>query len=300
MSNKAVFIDRDNTLIEDPGYLADPSAVKLLPGVELAIRSLHQSGFKIVIVTNQSGIARGLLTEETLEAIHGELRRKLGEKGVHLDGIYYCPFHPEGSVEQYTTESDMRKPRPGMLLKAAEDMDIDLAASWMIGDGARDVEAGQRAGCRTVRVRTKTKHPDDDENVQADYTVRNLVDAAKVILRSGPAKSASARVTPASGVRAEPASEPSAPERAETAMDDSKVRQEILRHVRQLVASQQSEDFSFTKLIAGIIQMIALLPLAMTIYKAMMEDVATATMWGTITVAIQVMALTFFLMQRPR
>ncbi len=300
MPNKAVFIDRDNTLIEDPGYLADPSAVKLLPGVELAIRSLHQSGFKVVVITNQSGIARGLLTEETLEAIHGELRRKLGEKGVHLDGIYYCPFHPAGSVEKYATESDLRKPQPGMLLKAAEDMDIDLARSWMIGDGARDVEAGQRAGCRTVRVRTKVKHPDDDENVQADYTVRNLVDAAKVILRSGPSKSAPARDATAASEREKPASEPSAPERTETALDDSKVRQEILRYVRQLVASQQSEDFSFTKLIAGIIQMIALLPLAMTIYKAMTNEVPVATMWGTITVAIQVMALTFFLMQRPR
>ena len=126
--------------------------MKLLPGVELALKSLAAAGFKIVVVTNQSGIARGLLTEETLAQIHAELRRQLSEKGAHLDAIYYCPYHPEGTVEAYAMESDLRKPQPGMLLKAAEEMDIDLPASWMVGDDARDIEAGQRAGCRTIRL----------------------------------------------------------------------------------------------------------------------------------------------------
>ena len=153
MAGKAVFLDRDNTVIEDPGYISDPQVVKLLPGVELAIKSLAQAGYKVVVVTNQSGVARGLLTEEMLERIHTELRRQLGQHGAHLDGVYYCPFHPEGTVEQYAKDSDLRKPKPGMLLKAAQELDIDVSASWMVGDSARDIEAGQRAGCRTVRVR---------------------------------------------------------------------------------------------------------------------------------------------------
>ena len=109
MSNRAVFLDRDNTVIEDPGYLADPGAVKLLPGVELAIKSLTQAGYKIVIVTNQSGIARGRLTIEMLEKIHAEMQRQLAERGAHVDGIQYCPYHPEGTVEEFSQDSELRK-----------------------------------------------------------------------------------------------------------------------------------------------------------------------------------------------
>ncbi|MFB3891578.1 MAG: D-glycero-alpha-D-manno-heptose-1,7-bisphosphate 7-phosphatase [Phycisphaerae bacterium] len=186
MANKAVFVDRDHTLIEDPGYLSDPAAVKLLPGVGPALKSLSAAGFRIVLVTNQSGIARGILTEETLAGIHDELRRQLAQHGAALDGVYYCPFHPEGVIEKYARESDMRKPKPGMLLAAAKDMDIDLTASWMVGDGARDIEAGQRAGCRTIRVRVPSRPPSgepQDEDVQADFTVHNMVEAARIILR---------------------------------------------------------------------------------------------------------------------
>lgn len=188
MANKAVFLDRDQTIIEDTGYLSDPAGIKLLPGVESAIKSLSSAGYKIVVVTNQSGVARGLLTEETLDRIHDELRRQLAEKDAYLDAIYYCPFHPEATIEAYAVDSELRKPKPGMLLKAAAEMEIDLADSWMVGDSARDVEAGQRASCRTIRVRTlradtHKQGEQEDEGVQADFTVRNLVDAARIILR---------------------------------------------------------------------------------------------------------------------
>jgi D-glycero-D-manno-heptose 1,7-bisphosphate phosphatase len=183
MTQKCVFLDRDNTLIEDPGYLSDPGAVKLMPGVDLALRSLAEAGFKLVVVTNQSAIARGLLTVPTLDAIHAELRRQLGEQGVRLDGIYYCPYHPEGTVEPFAIDSDERKPNPGMLRRAAKELDLDLSVCWMIGDSPRDVEAGQRAGCRTIRVRLKDEGgPETDEDVREDFTVRNLVDAARIIL----------------------------------------------------------------------------------------------------------------------
>ncbi|MCD4825217.1 MAG: HAD family hydrolase [Phycisphaerae bacterium] len=190
MSDKAVFLDRDGTIIEDPGYLADPSRVKLLPGVELAIKSLRQAGYKIVVVTNQSGVARGLFSEDDLESIHAEMRRQFAEKGAMLDAIYYCPYHPAGTVMQYARESDLRKPSAGMLLKAAAEMDIDLAGSWMVGDSARDVGAGQRGGCRTIRIltpahdviRPAAMRKEEDE-FHADFDVRNLVDAARMIMR---------------------------------------------------------------------------------------------------------------------
>ena len=311
MAHKAVFVDRDRTLMEDPGYISDPQGVKLLPGVELAIRSLHQAGYKVVVVTNQSGVARGLLAEEMLEEIHAELRRQLGEKGVHLDAIYYCPYHPEGTVEQYAIESELRKPKPGMLLKAAAEMDIDLAASWMVGDSARDVEAGQRAGCKTVRVRLrplKAHAPEDqDESVLADFTVRNLVDAARIILReNSPQPAQPAAEVAKAGLEASPpprdlAGEPAGSEPIDT-MDDRKVRQEILRHVRRLAVERYAEEFSFTKLLAGVVQMLALLALLMTFWRMLQgdEQLPAATLWGIITVALQMMALTFFIMQRSR
>ncbi len=297
MPHRAVFMDRDNTIIEDPGYLSDPEAVKLLPGVELAIKSIRQAGYKVVVVTNQSAVARGLMTEENLETIHAELRRQLAEKGAHLDGIYYCPFHPEGTVEKYTKESELRKPRPGMLLKAAEEIDIDLTSSWMIGDSGRDVEAGQRAGCRTIRVRLRPSQSHtvgpavQDEDAQADYTVRNLVDAARLILRAGPIRSAGG--TPPVAVTDETSTT------AET-MDDSKVRQEILRCVRQLVSERGREEFSFTKLLGGILQMLTLLALLLTFWRMLQNEIPAATLWGVITVVLQLMALTFFIMQKQK
>ncbi len=302
MPNKAVFVDRDRTLMEDPGYISEPEAVKLLPGVELAIKSLHQAGYKVVVVTNQSGVARGLLTEEALGEIHAELRRQLSAKGVHLDGIYYCPYHPEGTVERYAKESDLRKPQPGMLLEAASELDIDLSRSWMVGDSARDVEAGQRAGCRTIRVRSSQTHPQDsDESAQADHSVRNLVDAARIILRQRPT-TAPATVRPPAGAR------PAAPEVSEAEgasveqMDDSRVRQEILRHVRRLAAERHTEEFSGTRLIGGIVQMLAIAGLFMAFFRMLQrqEDIQAAMLWALIAVALQVMALTFFMMTRPK
>jgi D,D-heptose 1,7-bisphosphate phosphatase len=218
MANKAVFLDRDHTLIEDPGYLSDPASVKLLPGVDLALKSLAAGGFKTVVATNQSGVARGLLTEETVGHIHAELRRQLADKGAHLDAIYYCPYHPEGTVEAYARDSEFRKPQPGMLLKAAQELDIDLVASWMVGDSALDVEAGQRAGCRTIRLRpSATPMPGEvsQEDVQPDFTARNLVEAARTILRESGYGAPQPVAAPAEAPLATPEPEPSAPSEPE-------------------------------------------------------------------------------------
>lgn len=315
MANKAVFLDRDNTVTEDPGYLSSPDQVKLRPGVELALKSLSQAGYKLVVVTNQSGIARGLLTVEQLEAIHAELRRQLAEKGAHLDAVFYCPYHPEGTVVEYAKDSDLRKPEPGMLLKAAAQMDIDLSKSWMVGDSPRDMEAGQRAGCRTVRVRTpgETHHPAVEgtlEDVQADLTVRNVVEAAREILRhdsqadAAAAEPAESQAPPPLPLE-EPVAAPSAAAAEQTEphndKNDSQVRREILSYVRQLVRAEEHEEFSITKLLAGIIQMVAILALFVTAWKMIAGGAtATASLWAQVAMTLQVMALTFFMMQRGK
>jgi len=145
MAVKAVFLDRDNTLIEDPGYLADPNAVRLLPGAELAVKSFMQAGYKVVVVTNQSGIAKGVMSEETVVSIHRSLRRFLRERHrLDVTDILYCPHAGD--------ECACRKPKPGMLREAARRHRIDLAASWMVGDAERDIAAGRAAGCRTIFV----------------------------------------------------------------------------------------------------------------------------------------------------
>jgi D,D-heptose 1,7-bisphosphate phosphatase len=315
MPNKAVFLDRDHTLIEDPGYLADAGAVKLLPGVETAMKSLAASGYKIVVVTNQSGVARGLLTVETLEAVHAELKRQLAERGVHLDAVYYCPFHPEGTVEGYIQDSDLRKPKPGMLLKAAAEMDIDLSKSWMVGDKARDVEAGLRASCRTIRLRQNVQpFPGevDDEDIQADYTVKNLVEAARIILyeADGLPKTAvepvPAETAPAAPLQSAPRggtgkkeSSSTSEKPARTTDEEQHTRREILRYVRQM-AQAEEDEFSFTKLIAGIVQVFAIISLALALWKMLGDQNTAAAMWAQVATALQVMALTFFLMNRSR
>ncbi len=154
MSRPAVFLDRDGTIIWDPSYLTQLSQLRLLRGAAAAIRLLNRAGFAVVIATNQSGVARGLLTEETLRTIHDALLLRLRRRGAHLDGIYYCPYHPEAEVSQYRVDSDCRKPAPGMLLQAARELDLDLSRSYSVGDSARDLEAGRRAGCRAVLVLT--------------------------------------------------------------------------------------------------------------------------------------------------
>jgi len=302
MASKAVFLDRDGTIMEDREYLDDPAGVKLLPGAELAIKSLSQAGYKIVVVTNQSGVARGLLSEETLRKIHEELQRQLAEKGAKLDGIYSCPFHPEGTVEEYAMESSLRKPAPGMLLKAAEELDIDLSSSWMVGDSGRDIEAGRAAGCRTILIRTPARpHSATTEHrPQADACVRNLVDAARVILReegSSPPSRAAAGRDPAAG----PKTGDLAPvDTEQQPVSDSEVRMEILRHLRQFVRSQHEEEFSFTKLIGSIVQMLTLLAVVIGVIKMVMDELQAATLWLQIALVFQVMALTAFSVGRKK
>lgn len=171
---RAVFLDRDGVLIEDTGYPDDPDRIALLPGVAEGLRRLQAGGWRLVVVTNQSGIARGKFSLETLEAIHARLRELLAAEGVRLDALYYCPHHPDGSEPRFRTACNHRKPAPGMLRSAAEALGLDLAACWMIGDKESDVRAGQAAGCRTVRI--------GPGETAADARANDLVEAARQIM----------------------------------------------------------------------------------------------------------------------
>ncbi|WP_034388901.1 HAD-IIIA family hydrolase [Deinococcus sp. YIM 77859] len=151
---RAVFLDKDGTLIPDVPYNVDPALIRLSPGVGKALRALHGAGFALVVVTNQSGVARGLFPASALEGVEARLRELLAAEGVPLAGFYACPHHPGGAVAEYARDCDCRKPRPGLLRRAAAELDLDLGASWMVGDILNDVEAGRRAGCRTVLLDT--------------------------------------------------------------------------------------------------------------------------------------------------
>ena len=295
-SARAVFLDRDHTVIHDPGYLSNPEAVKLLPGVERAIRSLAQAGYKIVVVTNQSGVARGLISVETLDAIHTEMRRQLAAGGAHVDGVYYCPYHPDGTVQEYAAESELRKPRPGMLLRAAKDLDIDLAASWMVGDSPRDIEAGQRAGCRTVRIRSGHTRPPGEamnDDVQADFTVRTLPEAAKVILHPNlsrdSVRSGLATFVATGGTHVE-----------SEADDAAKVRQEILDCVKGLAEGAPSGGCKIARSIGTVAQGLAVLALIGAILALAWGEKLFAVVHAVVALTLQVMVLTFFTIDRRK
>lgn len=187
MSDKAIFLDRDDTLIEDPGYINNPEQVKLLEGVPEALIQLKALGYKLIVVTNQSAVAHGIVTEKVLGEIHDRLKQLLADKNAYLDRIYYCPYHPEGVVPKYRKESDLRKPSPGMLLKAADEMDIDLGQSWCVGNGSRDIEAGVRAGCKTILIDLPPSHQKPIRpsvtltRVNPDYKAVNIKEAVNII-----------------------------------------------------------------------------------------------------------------------
>lgn len=150
----AVFLDRDGTINEEVGYLDGPEKLKLLPGAAEAIRLVNASGMKAVVVTNQSGVARGIFDEVVVGAAHARLRELLLLEGGFLDGIYFCPHHPTEGRGRYLLSCDCRKPAPGLLLQAAAELNLDPAGSYMVGDTLKDIEAGERVGARGVLVRT--------------------------------------------------------------------------------------------------------------------------------------------------
>lgn len=189
----AVFLDRDGVLIEDVDLLVSQDQVHLIRGAAEGVKALRESGFLVVVVSNQTVVARGLATEADVCAVHGHIQRLLLIEGTTaIDRFYYCPHHPNATLPEYRIACTCRKPRPGMLLSAADDLSIDLSASYMIGDRMSDVAAGQRAGCQTILVQSgrhldpPIESPDPiSSSCQPDFVCTDLRQAAEWILSSG-------------------------------------------------------------------------------------------------------------------
>lgn len=175
---KAVFLDRDGTINKYVGFLREIDDFELIPSIPDAIKKINASGYLAIVVTNQPVIARGEVTWGELEEIHNKMETELGKKGAYLDAIYFCPHHPhkgyEGEVTELKVDCDCRKPKPGMLLKAAQIFNIDLSKSWMVGDGEDDVKAGLEAGCRTVLI--SNSEINDTEDYGQDYTYGSVLE----------------------------------------------------------------------------------------------------------------------------
>ena len=150
----AVFLDRDGTINEEVGYLDRLEKLRLIPGAAEAIRLINKSGLKAVVVTNQSGVARGLFTEAFVDDVHSHLRKMLRKEGASLDGFYFCPHHPTEGRGRYLRSCSCRKPSPGLLLRAAEELSLEAERSYMVGDTLKDIEAASRVGARGILVRT--------------------------------------------------------------------------------------------------------------------------------------------------
>ena len=177
MGNRAVFIDRDGTINVNYGYISDPDDFKMYPGVAKGIKLLNEKGFKIIVITNQSGIARGYFSKGVLENIHEKMKKELSKEDAGVDAIYYCSHHPD-------EKCNCRKPNPGLLEKAIKDFDIDVKNSFIIGDRMLDVEAGHKIGCKTVLVpedKELVKKEREESNVKPDFICNDFYTGAKWI-----------------------------------------------------------------------------------------------------------------------
>lgn len=191
MGDRAVFLDRDGVLVRDVHLATRPEQLELLPGVPGALATLTGAGFRLVVVTNQTVVARGLLSEDGLARLHDELAARIrARSGVELAGFYVCPHHPRADLPAYRLACSCRKPGPGLVERAARELDLVLAESFLVGDRPSDVAAGRRAGCRTVQVRTgrhgeppiETAEPFDPELATPDHGCEDLPAAAAWIV----------------------------------------------------------------------------------------------------------------------
>lgn len=328
MSNKAIFLDRDDTLIEDPGYINNPDQVKLLDGVPEALNELKALGYKLVVVTNQSAVARGIVTEKVLADIHERLRELLAEKNAFLDDIYYCPYHPDGVVTKYRKESNYRKPNPGMLLEAADDMNINLNESWCIGNKSSDVEAGQRAGCKTVLVDGPSHQKESGSTIPSakitgDYKAVNMKEAVNIIkkhlrtpagdvtesqetepIRNEPAEQnerVSDVVEPAPEAEKQeprPEFQEKTQELESPAASTDELLGDILIQLKNMQRTEMFHEFSVMRLLAGVVQVLVLFCLLITVWFLMSPTRQNDLIFMALGFAtvLQIMALTFYTM----
>ena len=195
MNRGGIFLDRDGTINTEVDYLSTPDQLELIPRSADAIREANGLGFKVFIITNQSGIARGILTEQQLSLVHDELNRRLTELDAHIDAFYFCPHHPDYGAAEYKKDCDCRKPNTGMIRQAAKEFNIDLQQSFVIGDRINDIQTGNNAGIPSILVLTgygkkeRTMFPESAADI--DYVADDLYDAIQYVKRTIHAESTS-------------------------------------------------------------------------------------------------------------
>jgi D-glycero-D-manno-heptose 1,7-bisphosphate phosphatase len=187
MTNRAIFLDRDGTLNEEDGYISSPERFRLYSFAAEAVRLINQSGWKAIVLTNQSGVARGYFTETTLIEIHERMEESLRSQGARVDAIYYCAHHPDYGSPPYRLDCDCRKPKPGLAERAARDFNLDLNRCYAVGDRYRDIESGHAAGARGVMVMTGFGRGEYEIERQRwprqpDHVAEDLLEAVKWIL----------------------------------------------------------------------------------------------------------------------
>jgi D-glycero-D-manno-heptose 1,7-bisphosphate phosphatase len=185
--NRAVFIDRDGTISEEVGYINHPSRFRVFPYAAAALRILNDAGWLAVLVTNQAGVARGYFTEDMIHTVHNQLQNDLETGGARLDAIYYCAHHPLVGEPPYRFDCDCRKPKPGLILRAAKELDVDLKQSWMIGDRYSDIELARAAGVNSAFVlsgygRGEWEHQRADWKHEPDLVSETLLEAVQQIV----------------------------------------------------------------------------------------------------------------------
>lgn len=279
MKRSAIFFDRDNTLIVNDGYLGDPSRVVLVPGAARAIAEARDRGFCIVTVSNQSGVARGMFDEAAVGSVNRRMDEMLQAQDscAIVDRHEYCPYHPEATLDAYRQTSDLRKPMPGMILSAARALDLDLSTSWVIGDSLRDVETGIAAGCRTVWVTDPSFPPSPDAavgDVKPDFQASSLTEAMHFIQRS----TKSARILSMTGDQT----------------PQEHLLSEILQELRSARSATQNE-FSVTRLLAGIMQVLAL---AVALLGYFDREPTSVTTWLLAAIFLQMLTVALLLMGR--
>lgn len=279
----AVFLDRDNTLIANDGDLGDPNAVQLLDGVAAGLAALREAGFRLVVITNQGGVARGMYEESHVDAVHQEIAAQIdleaGRTGV-IDRFYYCPYHPEGTVAAYRRDHPWRKPRPGMIVQAASDMRLDLGRSWVIGDQLRDVQAGKAAGCRTILVGASPERREQTEQAEPTAVVGSFAEAVRLILRDH------TRLNGERGVSEAPASAP--------AQDLGQLKQAITDLSEEL-RMERARRAAFTPLkLAGLVfQLVALLLILLGLMQ--LSDTDAFLKWAAGAVFVQLVTIVILL-----
>jgi histidinol-phosphate phosphatase family protein len=286
----AIFLDRDGTLVPDDANAGVPARVSLVEGVAPSLRRLRDAGFRLVVATNQGGVARGRFSEVDVDAVHARLSELLDQQtGLKrtIERFYYCPFHPKGTIPEYTREHPWRKPKPGMLLQAAQDLELEIERSWLIGDSPRDVAAGRAAGLRTILVsRDKARIAD----AAADYSASTLGEAVEIVLRHRDETTSSVAVA-----RAVAAKRPTRGGRRRR--QTGRLRRGIAELTEEIRALRlRRAEASPVRLAAMCLQLVAVLVAGVAFLN--LSDVDNFLRWGAATMMLQLVTITLLLFDR--